>query len=146
MLSEAKQIDFNHSELPNPRIVATEILEAADEPKRSGHRRSQCHRPQIIFALRATKSLLEIDVSDFVKGQLPLLDQFRPKVLSHLQIALCPKLGKPSSSGNSSSILPLLAQRFFQACVPGESSVLKPTQIKLRRRKKCPRLPGMFPI
>ena len=59
-------IDFNHSELPNYRVVATEILKTADEPERSGHRRSQRHRSQIILAVRATKSLLQIDVSDFV--------------------------------------------------------------------------------
>jgi hypothetical protein len=73
------RINFDYNEFPYRAIVTTEILETAGESKRSGHRRSQCHRSQIIFALRATKSLLEIDVSDFVRRQLPLLDQFRPK-------------------------------------------------------------------
>src|SRR5439155_23526881 len=73
------RIDFNYSELSNPGIVATEILKTADEPERSGHRRSQRHRSQIILAVRATKSLLQIDVSDFVRRQLPLLNQFTPK-------------------------------------------------------------------
>lgn len=54
--------------------------------------------------------------------------------------------GKTLKLGDSSSILMLLAERFFQACVPGERPGLQPTQIKLRRRKKCPCLPGMFPI
>ncbi len=61
------RIDFNHRELPNPGIVATEILETADEPERSGHRRGQRHRSQIIPATRATKSLLQIDISDFAR-------------------------------------------------------------------------------
>lgn len=52
------RINFNHSELLNPEIAATEILQAAGEPERSGHRRGQRYRSQIIFAIRATKFLL----------------------------------------------------------------------------------------
>jgi hypothetical protein len=51
-------IDFNHSELPNAGVVATEILKTPDESERSGHRRGKRHRSQIIFAVRATKPLL----------------------------------------------------------------------------------------
>ena len=61
------RIDFNDSELPNPGIVATEILETASEPESSRHRRGQRHRSQIIAATRATKTLLQIDVGDFVR-------------------------------------------------------------------------------
>jgi len=52
------RIDFNHSELSNPWVVATEILQTSVEPERSGHRRGQRHRSQIIFASRTAKSLL----------------------------------------------------------------------------------------
>jgi hypothetical protein len=52
------RIDFNHAELPNPSIVATEIFETTREPKCSGYGCGKGHRSQIIFAVRATKSLL----------------------------------------------------------------------------------------
>lgn len=73
------RIDFNYSELPNPGIVATEILETTREPERPRDRRGKGHRSQIIFAVRAAKSLLQIDVSNLSGRQLPLLDQFRPQ-------------------------------------------------------------------
>src|SRR6266480_5194800 len=61
-LEESRQIfggiNFDYSELANRGIVATEILETAGEPERSGHCRGQRHRSQIIAATRATKSLL----------------------------------------------------------------------------------------
>jgi hypothetical protein len=43
------RIDFNHGELPNRGIVATEIFETTCETKCAGHGRRQCHRPQIVL-------------------------------------------------------------------------------------------------
>ena len=60
------RVDFNHGELSNFWVVATEVFEGTREPKCSGYRCSKGHRSQIIFAVRATKPLLEIDVSDFI--------------------------------------------------------------------------------
>jgi hypothetical protein len=68
------RIDFNRGELPNPRVVAAEIFETAGETKGACDRRGQRHRSEIIFAIRAAKSLLQIDITDFLWRQLPLLD------------------------------------------------------------------------
>jgi hypothetical protein len=73
------RIDLDHSELPNALVVTAEILESASEAEGTGDRCSQRHRSQIIFATAAAKSLLQIDVSDFVRCQLPLFDKFRPQ-------------------------------------------------------------------
>src|ERR1700726_135936 len=60
------RIDFDYSERANPGIGAAEIFETPPETKGACHRGGQRHRPQIIFATRAAKSLLHTDVVDFV--------------------------------------------------------------------------------
>src|SRR5436309_9472630 len=78
-LEETRQIlglvDLDHSELPNPEWVPTETLEAAGETEAPVTGRSHRHRSQIILATRPAKSLLQVDVSDFIGRQLPLRDQ-----------------------------------------------------------------------
>lgn len=79
---EARQIlgrvDLDDGELPNGRVITTKILERSRETERACDRRGQCHRSQIVFAIRAAQTLLQIDVSYFVRRQLPLLDEVRP--------------------------------------------------------------------
>jgi hypothetical protein len=82
-LKETRQvlgrIDFDQSKISNLLVVATEILESASEPEGGVDRRSECHGSQIVFAIGAAKSLLQIDVSNFSGRQFPLGDQFRPQ-------------------------------------------------------------------
>src|SRR6266446_5857101 len=60
------RIDFDYGELANPGTGAAEIFETPPETKGACHRGGQRHRSQIIFATRTAKSLLQIDVVDFV--------------------------------------------------------------------------------
>lgn len=73
------RVDFEHSEFPSACVVPTEILKRSGETERACNGRSQRHCSQIIFATVAAKSLLQIDVRDFVGRQSPLFDQFRPQ-------------------------------------------------------------------
>jgi hypothetical protein len=67
-------IDFDHGELPNSFIAPAEIFKTAGEAKGGNHRCGQRHPSQIIFATRAAKPLLQIDVTGFIERQFPLLD------------------------------------------------------------------------
>ena len=61
-----RRIDFDYGELANPGIGAAKTFETPPEIKGACHRGGQRHRSQIILATRAAKSLLQIDVVDFV--------------------------------------------------------------------------------
>ena len=79
-------IDFNHGELPNPSIVATEIFETTREPKVLWLRLWQGSSFSNYFCSPRNK-IPTVDRCKRLRREIPIADQFRPKVVLREPVA-----------------------------------------------------------